>query len=222
MSYNNSSNKRLQLVVLGAGGIGKTALVIRYFQNHFVEEYDPTIEDSYRKQCMVDGSQYMLDILDTAGQDDYSAMRDQYIRNGSGFLIIYDICCRSSFEKCPEFFEQIQRVKELDSFPFVLIGNKVDLESQRQVSTVEGNELAKYYNVPFFETSAKNKTNVEECFSELVRCIKRHNQQSKRDEKNKNSDNNENNNGNNKDKKQKLSLKKKLFYSIFCGSNPTD
>ena len=66
-----------KLVVVGGGGVGKSALTIQLIQNHFVDEYDPTIEDSYRKQVTIDEEVCLLDILDTAGQEEYSAMRDQ-------------------------------------------------------------------------------------------------------------------------------------------------
>lgn len=81
-----------KLVVVGAGGVGKSALTIQLIQNHFVDEYDPTIEDSYRKQVVIDGETCLLDILDTAGQEEYSAMRDQYMRTGEGkFFIIHHV-----------------------------------------------------------------------------------------------------------------------------------
>ncbi|XP_014383730.1 PREDICTED: histone-lysine N-methyltransferase SMYD3 [Myotis brandtii] len=87
-----------KLVVVGAGGVGKSALTIQLIQNHFVDEYDPTIEDSYRKQVVIDGETCLLDILDTAGQEEYSAMRDQYMRTGEGFLCVFAINNTKSFE----------------------------------------------------------------------------------------------------------------------------
>ena len=78
--------KEYKLVVVGGGGVGKSALTIQLIQSHFVSEYDPTIEDSYHKQCTLDGELVLLDILDTAGQEEYSAMREQYMRTGEGFL----------------------------------------------------------------------------------------------------------------------------------------
>ena len=81
-----------------AGGVGKSALTIQLIQNHFVEEYDPTIEDSYRKQVMIDGETCLLNILDTAGQEEFSAMRDQYMRTGEGFLIVFAVNNAKSFE----------------------------------------------------------------------------------------------------------------------------
>ena len=87
-----------KLVVVGDGGVGKSALTIQLIQNHFVDEYDPTIEDSYRKQVVIDKETCLLDILDTAGQEEYSAMRDQYMRTGEGFLIVFAVNNAKSFE----------------------------------------------------------------------------------------------------------------------------
>lgn len=100
-------------------------------------------------------------------------MRDQYMRTGQGFLIVYSITSRSSFDEVSQFREQILRVKDADKVPMVICGNKSDLESDRQVTAVEGRDLAKSYGTPFYETSAKTRINVEESFFELVREIRR-------------------------------------------------
>lgn len=160
-----------KLVVVGGGGVGKSALTIQLIQSHFVDEYDPTIEDSYRKQCNIDGEQLMLDILDTAGQEEYSAMREQYMRTGEGFLLVYAINSRNSMEELQVFYEQIQRVKDSENVPVLVVGNKSDLEIERQVSFEEGQAFAKLINCPFIETSAKQRINVEEAFFSLVRLV---------------------------------------------------
>jgi len=162
-----------KLVVVGGGGVGKSALTIQLIQNHFLDEYDPTIEDSYRKQVIIDEETCLLDILDTAGQEEYSAMRDQYMRTGEGFLCVYSITSRSSFDEVSSFRDQILRVKDADAVPIIILGNKCDLESERQVTTAEGRELCKSVGCPFMETSAKTRVNVEESFFELVREIRR-------------------------------------------------
>jgi len=162
-----------KLVIVGGGGVGKSALTIQLIQNHFIDEYDPTIEDSYRKQVTIDDETCLLDILDTAGQEEYSAMRDQYMRTGQGFLTVYAITSRSSFDEISSFREQILRVKDADKVPMVVVGNKCDLESERQVSKAEGQDLAKSFGCPFLETSAKSRINVEESFFELVREIRK-------------------------------------------------
>ena len=97
-----------------AGGVGKSALTIQLIQNHFVDEYDPTIEDSYRKQVVIDGETCLLDILDTAGQEEYSAMRDQYMRTGEGFLLVFAVNNAKSFDDISSYREQIKRVKDAE------------------------------------------------------------------------------------------------------------
>jgi len=151
-----------------------------------MSEYDPTIEDSYRKQVQIDEEVCVLDILDTAGQEEYAAMRDQYMNSGEGFLILYAINSRDSFDEVTTFYDQILRVKDKDRVPIVLCGNKCDLESDREVSKTEGEDLSKSFgNIPFFETSALNRINVDEGFSEIVREIKRFNNSSDESIKNK-------------------------------------
>lgn len=90
--------------------------------------------DSYRKQCVIDDEVALLDVLDTAGQEEYSAMREQYMRTGEGFLLVYSITSRQSFEEIMTFQQQILRVKDKDYFPIIVVGNKCDLEGERQVS----------------------------------------------------------------------------------------
>ncbi|KAG4302312.1 hypothetical protein PCANB_001596 [Pneumocystis canis] len=169
--------REYKLVVVGGGGVGKSALTIQLIQSHFVDEYDPTIEDSYRKQCVIDDEVALLDILDTAGQEEYSAMREQYMRTGEGFLLVYSINNRNSFEEILTFQQQILRVKDKDHFPMIIVANKCDLENERHVGQCEGRELAKLFQCRFIETSAKQRINVEEAFYTLVREIRRYNKE---------------------------------------------
>lgn len=84
---------------------------------------------------MIDDEVALLDVLDTAGQEEYSAMREQYMRTGEGFLLVYSINSRQSFEEILTFQQQIYRVKDKDYFPIIIVGNKCDLDSERVVST---------------------------------------------------------------------------------------
>lgn len=164
------------MALMGSGSVGKSAITIQFINHHFPEYYDPTIEDSYRKQFICDGESCLLDILDTAGQEEYSAMRDQYMRFGSGFMLVYSVTSRDTFDEIKnDFYDQILFVKELTKCPMVLVGNKSDLEHLRQVHTYEGQELAKKWGIPFFETSALGHVNVDESFQSLVREIRKFN-----------------------------------------------
>ena len=137
-----------------------------------MEKYDPTIEDSYRKLVEVDGTACMLDIMDTAGQEEYSALRDQYMKTGQGFVLGYSITTNTSFEAASKLRTQILRIKEdSQDIPIQLVGNKLDLEDERQVTTEQGRTLAQKFNCGFIEASAKTNTNVKELFFELVRMI---------------------------------------------------
>jgi len=162
-----------KLVVLGDGGVGKSALTIRLVTDNFLDEYDATIEDSYRKQVVIDDETALLDILDTAGQEEFSSMQDQWMREGKGFLLVYSITSRPSFDGVSILYDKILRTKDAAHVPVVLAGNKVDLKSERQVEYNDGANLAKKWNCPFFETSAKIKLNNEVCFFELVREIRK-------------------------------------------------
>jgi len=169
-----------KLVVVGAGGVGKSALTIQLIQNHFVDEYDPTIEDSYRKQVVIDGETCLLDILDTAGQEEYSAMRDQYMRTGEGFLIVFAVNNAKSFEDITAYREQIKRVKDAEEVPMVLVGNKCDLPT-RSIDMQQARDAATHYQIPFVETSAKTRMGVDDAFYTLVREIRKDKERRKKE-----------------------------------------
>uniref|UniRef100_A0A3P9HC61 Ras-related protein Rap-1b n=2 Tax=Oryzias latipes TaxID=8090 RepID=A0A3P9HC61_ORYLA len=155
--------REYKLVVLGSGGVGKSALTVQFVQGIFVEKYDPTIEDSYRKQVEIDGQQCMLEILDTAGTEQFTAMRDLYMKNGQGFALVYSITAQSTFNDLQDLREQILRVKDTEDVPMILVGNKCDLEDERVVGKEQGQNLARQWNnCAFLETSAKSKINVNE------------------------------------------------------------
>lgn len=180
VALSGSAMREYKIVVLGSGGVGKSALTVQFVQGIFVEKYDPTIEDSYRKQVEVDGQQCMLEILDTAGTEQFTAMRDLYMKNGQGFVLVYSITAQSTFNDLQDLREQILRVKDMDDVPMILVGNKCDLEDERVVGKDQGANLARSFNnCAFLESSAKAKINVNEIFYDLVRQINRKNPEKK-------------------------------------------
>ncbi|OXB55411.1 hypothetical protein ASZ78_009139 [Callipepla squamata] len=108
-------------------------MTMQFISHRFPDYHDPTIEDAYKTQVRIDDEPAYLDILDTAGQAEFTAMRDQYMRGGEGFIICYSITDRQSFQEAAEFKELIYRVRHTYDIPLVLVGNKTDLEEFRQV-----------------------------------------------------------------------------------------
>ncbi|XP_044523621.1 ras-related protein Rap-2b isoform X2 [Gracilinanus agilis] len=144
--------REYKVVVLGSGGVGKSALTVQFVTGSFIEKYDPTIEDFYRKEI-----------------EQFASMRDLYIKNGQGFILVYSLVNQQSFQDIKPMRDQIIRVKRYERVPMILVGNKVDLEGEREVSFGEGKALAEEWSCPFLETSAKNKASVDELFAEIVR-----------------------------------------------------
>lgn len=110
----------------------------------------------------------------TLGEEEYVAIREHNLRSGEGFLFMFSVTSRISFDKISAYICQVQKCKEnQSSFPRVLMGNKCELKTEREISTEEGEELARELNCPYFETSAKETINIEESFFELVREMRR-------------------------------------------------
>ncbi|KAJ5240966.1 uncharacterized protein N7469_002557 [Penicillium citrinum] len=164
--------REYHIVVLGAGGVGKSCLTAQFVQNVWIESYDPTIEDSYRKQIEVDGRQCILEILDTAGTEQFTAMRELYMKQGQGFLLVFSITSASSLNELSELREQIIRIKDDEKVPLVIVGNKSDLEEDRAVPRARAFGLSQNWgNAPYYETSARRRANVNEVFVDLCRQI---------------------------------------------------
>ena len=137
-----------------------------------MEDYEPTKADSYRKNLMVGGQDCQIDILDTAGQEDYAVVRDNYFRSGEGFLCVFSLVDRESFAGVSEVRESVLRVKIDERTPLILIGNKADLQDSREISNEDASALASSWGVPYVETSAKTKLNVDKVYYDLLAMIK--------------------------------------------------
>ena len=150
--------------------LAKSCLVIQYVQNHFCDEYDPTIEDPYRKQILLNNESVFLDILDCAGEEEFSFLRDQWISTLQVVILTFSITDRLSFEELERYYlpQHVLRNKQgkeqNKDFLILLIGNKCDLEHQRVVNPLEGQSLAAKHGWKYFETSAKMRVNVDEIF----------------------------------------------------------
>ncbi|CAF0995038.1 unnamed protein product [Rotaria sp. Silwood1] len=159
---NHSLNREYKLCILGEGAVGKTSLATQFVQGIFICKYDPTIEDVFKKTIEIDGKQSIIEILDTAGTEKFTAMRNLYIENSDGFVIVYSIISQVTFDQLHLVYNQIMNIKK-EQPAIVLVGNKVDLsDTKRIVHRHKGQTLADEWMCPFYETSAKDSINVHE------------------------------------------------------------
>lgn len=205
------------IVMLGTGSVGKSAITIQYVSHYFSYVYNPTIEDSFRTTIEIDGSVQTISILDTAGQEEYSSLRDSYIRSGDAFVIVYSIVSKASFLEANQFREEIYRVLDKDPtehIPVIMVGNKCDLESERQVSYEEVKELCDIWGIKFLECSAKEKININELYELAVREVIEYKKQEEASHTNDTLQNTGDDDG--KKKKKKKGLHKKSFKKFGC------
>ncbi|KAI0297296.1 small GTPase superfamily [Multifurca ochricompacta] len=165
--------REFNAVVLGAGGVGKSALTVRFMRDEFVENYDPTIQEEYRKTIEVDGELTWLEVLDTAGAEQFTALNEIYIASGRGFILVFSLALEASLREVTSLRQQILRIKgENSRVPMVLVGTKLDLTNEREVSSAIIQELAARWKIPVYETSAKRNWDVREVFEDLVRQMR--------------------------------------------------
>lgn len=176
--YEREPRQKMRVLLLGDGAVGKTSLVGKFLGKDFFEDYDPTIEEYFTKQVEVDGESVVADVVDLGGGEQFHAFVDQQICGANCFLLVYAVNRADSLRRTPDRVEQILRFKEdeIDQISVGLIGNKCDLESQRQVTTEQAAALTERWNreTPglnafHMETSAKERTNVERAFVEVFR-----------------------------------------------------
>lgn len=226
-SRTNSSSIHHKVVVLGMSGVGKSSICIRFLRDIFYGDYDPTIEDSYRRQITVDDKTCILDIMDTAGADEYESLQKDYMSRGEAFVFVFSITSESSFQHVSKLYQTLKSVRIPDTdlnqsssssssspssspnsssstfswiapfvsssprksssasppsssfyapsslIPLVLVGNKKDIQQNRQVSPFSAISLAHEWGGEYIETSALTGENVSSIFEEIVRQIRK-------------------------------------------------
>ena len=160
----------IKLVVLGKSLVGKSALTYRFISDKFPTEHDTTVEDQYKVNLTIEEINCELEILDTAGQDDYQTMMDTWIEFGNCYLIVYSIDDEESFNQVKFKYERICQIKNNEQFSVLIVGNKCDLsDSERKVNTEEVENFCRSNGIEFLEASALKKINVKEAFTQVVR-----------------------------------------------------
>ncbi|CAK4078132.1 unnamed protein product [Aphanomyces euteiches] len=159
--------------VLGTGGVGKSAITLRFVRDYFIDDWDPTIEDAYRKTIDVDGQLSVLEILDTAGQDDFESLRPQWMDDRDAYVFVYSMNSKKSLRALEPFFELYQQINanRRPMPPIVLVANKKDLDAQ--VSSEDGRKAAEIFRATYVETSALTGENITKVFESVVQQIRR-------------------------------------------------
>ena len=164
-------NYLLKFIIIGDAAVGKSNLLVRYTSEQFKEEYQLTIGVEFGSNNVIIGDNtYRIQIWDTAGQENFRSITRSYYKNTACAIIVYEISNKKSFENISSWIEECKNTAP-KSILMVLVGNKCDLEDNREVTEEEGREFAEKNGMLFFETSAKTGKNVEELFKQSVKVI---------------------------------------------------
>lgn len=158
-----------KLVIVGDAGVGKTALLLKYFEDKFNAQSRATINFDYKTKIIIKGGvRVKLEIWDTAGQERFQSLSRTYIRGAHGILLVYDCTERDTFANVKNWMASLDEMSEPDVVPRILVGNKCDRAADKVIQRQTGQDLAERYKLQFFETSAFEGTNVKQAFESLV------------------------------------------------------
>ena len=164
-------NYLFKYIIIGDSSVGKSNILLKYAHNQFKPEYQLTIGVEFgAKNIDINGKTYRIQIWDTAGQENFRSITRAYYKNSVCALVVYDVTNKESFDNVKSWIEDCKS-QSPKTILMVLVGNKIDLDSDRAVSYEEGEEFAKVNNMPFFETSAKTGANIENIFVKSAEMI---------------------------------------------------
>ena len=160
-----------KVVLVGDSFVGKTNIMSKYLKNEFHEDSKATVGVEFgSKQFNIEGHSVKAQIWDTAGQERYKAITSAYYKGAKGAFIVYDVTRKNSFESIDKWINDVTAVAD-KKITIVLIGNKIDLEDQRQVTKEEGEDKANKLEVAFLETSAFSGENLEKAFQMMIKEV---------------------------------------------------
>ncbi|KAJ7282210.1 hypothetical protein C8J57DRAFT_1294846 [Mycena rebaudengoi] len=164
--------RQFSIVVLGSAGTGKTALIERFMHDAYLEKWDPTIEEQYHRHILVDGEVSPLEVINTAGLEQFSSLNEVYMKSADGFILVFSLTQKYSLKEAETLRNQIYRTKGLGSVPIVAVGLNSDLFHEREVDAATIDTLSTQWNIPFYEASVKRKWHVDDVLEDLVRQLR--------------------------------------------------
>lgn len=163
----NSYDHVFKILTIGDSAVGKTCLVLRFTENKYSTDFMSTVGIDFKiKICKIKGKTVKLQVWDTSGQERFKTITNKYYKSGDGILLVYDVTNLNSFLSLKDWMKQIE-LNAKENIQKILVGNKSDMLN-RKVSYEEGEAVAKYFGIPFFETSAKENLNVNEMFRNIT------------------------------------------------------
>ncbi|RDW70227.1 putative ras-related GTP-binding protein [Coleophoma crateriformis] len=166
--------KQRKIAIVGSRSVGKSSLTVQFVDGHFVESYYPTIENTFSKVIKFKGQEYATEIIDTAGQDEYSILNSKHFIGIHGYMLVYSVASMQSFEMIRVIRDKILNHLGTEWVPVVIVGNKSDLRpEQRQVTVEDGKSLAAEFECAYTEASARYNENVTKAFEQMIGQIEK-------------------------------------------------
>jgi len=166
--------KQRKIAIVGSRSVGKSSLTVQFVDGHFVESYYPTIENTFSRVIKYKGQDYATEIIDTAGQDEYSILNSKHFIGIHGYMLVYSVASKQSFEMVRIIRDKILNHLGAEWVPLVIVGNKSDLRpEQRQVSVENGRQLAEEFKCAWTEASARYNENVTKAFELMIAEVER-------------------------------------------------
>ena len=163
--------KSVKVGMFGGGGVGKTSITLQFVKGEFTEGYIPTIEDEFIKGIEYKGETVQIEIIDTAGQDDFEAMRNRFMSAVDGFVYVYSILDPSSISALKDIHQTVLLAKGTKTIPCVVAANKCDLRNADSIPESEGEALGKEFGCSVYETSAKENKNIQELYNNILELL---------------------------------------------------
>ena len=164
-----SQELKLKLLIIGDSGVGKTSILLKYVDNFFTDQHIATIGVEYKTKVITKGK-YKIQIWDTAGQERYRSITSAYYKGAKGALIVYDITRKNTFDNIDKWISDL-KLNGDKNICILIVGNKSDLNEQREVDEELGKKKAEMFKTAFMETSALNGENISKAFEEVIEQI---------------------------------------------------